>query len=232
MFACTPIVAYCRVSTAEQGRSGLGLEAQREAIQRFAQMHSFLISEFFEDVQTGKGQNPLSMRPGLAAALEMARKKKCPLVVSKLDRLSRDVAFISDLLARGTLMYVVDLGIEADRFNFHLYAALSEKERTLISERTKAALQAKKSRGHTLGNRSNLDEARTIGIQSNQQRANAFAQRMLGVILDHKARGLSYGSIAGRLNDLGIKAPQGGQWYPTQISRILARQEASHGQVA
>lgn len=75
MFACTPIVAYCRVSTAEQGRSGLSLEAQREAIQRFAQMHSFHISEFFEDVQTGKGQNPLSMRPGLATALDMARKK-------------------------------------------------------------------------------------------------------------------------------------------------------------
>ena len=145
------IVAYCRVSTAEQGKSGLGLDAQREAIERFAQQEGLEISEFFEDIQTGKGHDPLSLRPGLAQALEVARKQKCPLVVSKLDRLSRDVAFISQTMARGILIYVAELGIDEDPFILHLYAALSEKERRMISERTKSALQAKKQRGHLLG---------------------------------------------------------------------------------
>lgn len=226
------IVAYGRVSTAEQGKSGLGLEAQREAIQRFAQQEGLEISEFFEDIQTGKGHDPLSLRPSLTKALEVARKQKCPIVVSKLDRLSRDVAFISQTMARGVLIYVVELGIDQDPFILHMYAALSEKERRMISERTKAALQAKKQRGHLLGNRTNLELARKLGIQSNQQRADGFAQRLLGLILDQQAQGASYGTIANTFNRLGIPAPKGGLWYPTQISRILARQQVCHGQAA
>ena len=226
----TTIIAYCRVSTAEQGRSGLGLDAQREAIQRFAQQEGLEISEFFEDIQTGKGHDPLSVRPGLAKALEVAKKQKCPIVVSKLDRLSRDVAFISQTMARGILIYVAELGIDQDPFILHLYAALSEKERRMISERTKAALQVKKQRGHLLGNRTNLDAARKLGIQSNQQRADAYAKRLLSLILDQQAQGASYGSIAQNLNRVGVPAPKGGLWHPTQISRILARQEVRHDQ--
>jgi DNA invertase Pin-like site-specific DNA recombinase len=218
------------VSTAEQGRSGLGLDAQREAIQRFAQQEGLEISEFFEDIQTGKGHDPLSVRPGLAKALEVAKKQKCPIVVSKLDRLSRDVAFISQTMARGILIYVAELGIDQDPFILHLYAALSEKERRMISERTKAALQVKKQRGHLLGNRTNLDAARKLGIQSNQQRADAYAKRLLSLILDQQAQGASYGSIAQNLNRVGVPAPKGGLWHPTQISRILARQEVRHDQ--
>jgi len=224
----TTVVAYCRVSTAEQGKSGLGLDAQHDAILRFAQQEGLEISEFFEDIQTGKGHDPLSVRPGLAQALEVARKQKCPIVVSKLDRLSRDVAFISQTMARGPLIYVVELGIDEDPFILHMYAALSEKERRMISERTKAALQAKKQRGQLLGNRTNLDAARKLGIQSNQQRADAFAKRLLSLILDQQARGASYGSIAQNLNRVGVPAPKGGLWHPTQISRILARQEVCH----
>ena len=146
-------VAYYRVSTARQGRSGLGIEAQREAVERFAAAEGFdLIGEFVE-VETGKGSDALDRRPQLAAALATGRQKKCPVIVAKLDRLSRDVAFISGLMAQRVPFIVAELGRDADPFMLHLYAALAEKERRLISERTRAALAARKAQGAKLGNR-------------------------------------------------------------------------------
>lgn len=128
-----------------QGKSGLGLEAQRAAIQRFAEAEGInLVAEHVE-IEAGKGADALDRRPVLTAALGQARKAKCPVVVAKLDRLSRDVHFVSGLMAHRVPFVVAELGRDADPFMLHLYAALAEKEHSVISQRTKAALAAKKA---------------------------------------------------------------------------------------
>src|SRR6516162_8680460 len=147
-----PIIAYCRVSTGRQGRSGLGLEAQREATQRFANANGFAITgEPFVEVETGKGADALERRPQLKGALDAARKRKCPVIVAKLDRLSRDVHFISGLMQQKVPFIVAELGPDVDPFMLHIYAALAEKERRNISDRTREALAAAKARGQQLG---------------------------------------------------------------------------------
>jgi DNA invertase Pin-like site-specific DNA recombinase len=145
-----PVVAYIRVSTKGQGKSGLGLDAQRDALARFASAEGFHIVEAFDEVETAKGDT-LARRPKLAAALKAARKLKAPVIVAKLDRLSRDVHFISGLMAHKVPFIVAELGADTDPFMLHIYAALAEKERRLISERTKAGLAAAKGRGVKLG---------------------------------------------------------------------------------
>jgi DNA invertase Pin-like site-specific DNA recombinase len=129
------IVGYIRVSTARQGKSGLGLEAQREALARFAAAEDLEIVAEYLEVETGKGSDALDRRPELAAALADARRLKCPIIVAKLDRLSRDVHFISGLMAHKVAFIVAELGADADPFMLHRYAALAEKERRLIGER-------------------------------------------------------------------------------------------------
>src|SRR5687768_11302048 len=152
-------VAYLRVSTQRQQRSGLGIEAQRAAIERFAVAEGLTIVSEYVEAETGKGADALDRRPQLAAALATAKAAKCAVVVSKLDRLSRDVAFVSGLTAQRVPFIVAELGRDADPFMLHLFAALAEKERRLISERTRAALQAKRAAGAKLGNPANLDQA-------------------------------------------------------------------------
>src|SRR5215213_2863202 len=142
-----PAIVYIRVSTARQGRSGLGLEAQQAAIQRFCETEGFEIVREHIEVETGKGADALDRRPQLAAALAEARRHRCPVLVAKLDRLSRDVAFIAGLTAQRVPFVVAELGPDADPFMLHIYAALAEKERRLISARTKAALVAARDRG-------------------------------------------------------------------------------------
>src|SRR5262245_55446997 len=137
-------IAYTRVSTASQGRSGLGLEAQQAALARFAEAEGYDLIQTFEEVETGKGSDALDRRPQLNAALTLARKHDAPIIVAKLGRLSRNVHFISGLMSQRVPFIVAELGADADPFMLHLYAALAEKERRLISERTKAALAAKK----------------------------------------------------------------------------------------
>ena len=159
----TSAVAYYRVSTQRQGRSGLGIEAQRAAVARFADAEGIAIIQEFTEVETGKGADALDRRPELAAALASARQAKCPVVVAKLDRLSRDVAFIAGLMAPPFI--VAELGADADPFMLHLYAALAEKERRLISERTRAALFSRKATGTKLGNPTNSAEAAAMGRQ-------------------------------------------------------------------
>lgn len=145
-------VGYTRVSTAEQGRSGLGLEAQRAAIEAFAAREQITIVGWFSECQSGKRvSDTLSERPQLGAALEAANAAGGPVLVSKLDRLSRDVHFISGLMARKVPFLVAELGADVDPFMLHLFAALAEKERAMISQRTKAALAALKARGVKLG---------------------------------------------------------------------------------
>jgi DNA invertase Pin-like site-specific DNA recombinase len=188
-------VAYYRVSTARQGRSGLGIEAQREMVRRFAAAEGVeLVAEFIE-VETGKGSDALDRRPQLAAALATRppprRQKKCPVIVAKLDRLSRDVAFISGLMAQRVPFIVAELGSDADPFMLHLYAALAEKERRLISERTKAALAARKAQGARLGNRTNASAALAIGRRSLTLEADKFAAGVTPVIASLRASGLT-----------------------------------------
>ncbi len=146
------IVTYLRVSTDGQGRSGLGLEAQREALARFAAAEGLDLASEFVEVETGKGADALERRPLLRQALDEARRLKCAIAVAKLDRLSRDVHFISGLMAQRVPFVVAELGPDVDPFVLHLYAALAEKERAMISRRTKDALRAAKARGVVLGN--------------------------------------------------------------------------------
>ena len=156
-------IAYTRVSTSRQGKSGLGLEAQLAALARFAEAEGFQLVETYTEVETGKGADALDRRPQLSAALKAARRQKAPIIVAKLDRLSRDVHFISGLMTHKTPFIVAELGADADPFMLHLYAALAEKERRLISERTKAALAARKAQGAKLGNRRNAAQAAAAG---------------------------------------------------------------------
>src|SRR5688572_15391051 len=168
-------VAYLRVSTERQQRSGLGIEAQRAHIARFAEAEGIVVISEFVEFETGKGADALDRRPQLTAALASAKAAKCCVLVSKLDRLSRDVVFVSGLMAQRVPFIVAELGCDADPFMLHLYAALAEKERRLISERTRAALAAKKASGIRLGNPTNAAHALNIGREVQARQADAFA---------------------------------------------------------
>src|SRR5215204_716080 len=170
-------IAYYRVSTQRQGRSGLGIEAQRSTVTRFAEAEGIALLQEFVEVETGKGSDALDRRPQLAAALAAARCAKCPVLVAKLDRLSR--AFISGLMAQRVPFIVAELGADADPFMLHLYAALAEKERRLISERTRAALAARKAQGARLGNRKNAGEAASLGRVAQRVEADRLARDVL-----------------------------------------------------
>lgn len=217
-------VVYLRVSTERQGRSGLGLEAQREMVRAFATREGLELLGEFVEVETGKGADALDRRPELAAALTLARKEKCPVIVAKLDRLSRDVHFISGLMAQRIPFIVAELGADADSFMLHLYAALAEKERKLISDRTKAALAVKKAQGVKLGNRTNLPEARAKAVASTKATADAFALNVLPVIEQVKAQGVtSYNGIAAALNVRGVRTARGGTWQANTVRKIILR---------
>jgi DNA invertase Pin-like site-specific DNA recombinase len=142
-------IGYIRVSTAKQGKSGLGLEAQQQVLQRFADAEGIELVDILVEVESAK--HDATKRPVLAQALAKAKRGKLPIVVAKLDRLSRDVHYISGLMQHRVPFIVAELGAETDPFMLHIYAALAEKERRLIGERTKAALQAAKARGVVLG---------------------------------------------------------------------------------
>lgn len=216
-----PLVAYVRVSTDRQGKSGLGLEAQRALIASFAQANGFELVEEFEEIQTGKGLDALERRPQLAAALAAARKRKCPVVVAKLDRLSRDVAFISGLMAQRVPFLVAELGEGVDPFVLHLYAALAEKERALISARTKAALGRLKAKGTRLGNPTNLFEASLKGAATNRREAQVLAENVRPIIASIKASGItSLRGIAAELNARRVETARGGMWTATHVKRI------------
>jgi DNA invertase Pin-like site-specific DNA recombinase len=218
-----PIVAYVRVSTNQQGRSGLGIEAQREALSRFAESEGLdLLAEYVE-VETGKGSDALDRRPQLAAALARARALRCPVAVSKLDRLSRDVHFISGLMTHRVPFVVADLGPEVDPFVLHLFAALAEKERALISGRTKSALAAAKAKGVKLGN-PRIDAARGRAVASLQAQANRAANNVLPIIAEIRRSGATtLRAIAEALNARGVQTPRGGRWHAMSVRNVLAR---------
>jgi DNA invertase Pin-like site-specific DNA recombinase len=218
-------ITYVRVSTQRQHRSGLGLglDAQRAAIERFATSESLTIAAEYVEAETGKGSDALERRPQLAAALAAA-KAKCSVVVAKLDRLSRDVAFVAGLMAQRVPFIVAELGRDADPFMLHLYAALAEKERRLISERTKAALAAKKSAGAVLGNVRNLNEAGAIGRSRLVERADDFARKLAPSLQAIQLQGATtLRLIAAALNRQGIKSPNGGAWHPSSVANLIGR---------
>lgn len=144
-------IGYLRVSTREQGRSGLGLAAQRSEIEGFGAQQGFSIRSWHQDIQTGAGADALQLRPGLAAALKQARSARCPLIVSRLDRLSRNVHFISGLMEHRVHFIVAAFGRDCDHFVLHIYASLAEQERKMISERCRAAAAVLKQKGEKFG---------------------------------------------------------------------------------
>lgn len=218
------IFSYLRVSTDKQGRSGLGLEAQRDAIARFAQAEGLELLGEFVEVETGKGSDALERRPQLAQALAQARKAKAAVCVAKLDRLSRDVAFISTLMAQRVPFIVTELGLTPDPFMLHIYAALAEKERALISRRTKEALAQAKANGALLGNRTNLAEASALGQEAQRQAAVAFAANVLPIVREAQAAGhTSMRAIAAELNRRGVRTARGGVWGPSMVQAVLLR---------
>ena len=220
-------IAYLRVSTQRQHRSGLGIDAQRSAIERFAATESLKIAAEYVEAETGKGSDALDRRPQLAVALAAAKAAKCSVVVAKFDRLSRDVAFVAGLMAQRVPFIVAELGRDADPFMLHLYAALAEKERRLISERTKAALVAKKAAGAALGNPVNLAEAGSLGRATLVESANDFAHLLAPALRAIRTEGATtLRSIAQALNRRGIKSSRGGTWYPSSVANLLSRSDS------
>ena len=214
-------IAYLRVSTQEQKNSGLGLNAQRQNIEQFCQSENIELIATHQEVETGKGSDALSKRPILAKTLSHAKKEGASIIVSKLDRLGRNVNFISGLMESKVSFIVTQLGINADSFMLHLYAALSEKERELISTRTKEALQALKAKGVVLGNQTNLPEARLKSNTTNRKLAIDFASKVLPMIKGYRNEGLTLSAIATKLNELGVTTRRGGKWYASTVTNIL-----------
>jgi DNA invertase Pin-like site-specific DNA recombinase len=214
----TPYIAYFRVSTTRQGESGLGLEAQRESVRRFlASQHAGAeqsVGEFTE-VESGKRS---TNRPQLQAALTECRKLKATLVIAKLDRLARNVHFISGLMEAGIEFVAVDMP-QANKLTVHIMAAMAEFEAKAISERTKAALAALKARGTQLGNprwNESIEAARKAKV------ALALAPAVLKMMQKHRDKGLTLRAIADELNSLGLRTPKGSAWYASTVGRALA----------
>lgn len=206
-------IAYYRVSTQRQGASGLGLDAQRKATAQFVISSDGTLSSEYTEVESGKVKN----RPELIAAIEACRKSGAILLLAKLDRLARNVAFIANLLESGVRFTAVDMP-NADRFMLHVYAAMGEEEGRRISERTKAALAAAKSRGVELGRNGKSLAKR------HKHEALAFASSvettMRGLIVDE---GASFRVTAERLNKMQIPTARGGRWHATSVFRVWQR---------
>ncbi len=216
------LVSYLRVSTDRQGRSGLGLEAQREAVARFYAAEGFTLAAELVEVETAKGSDALDRRPQLASALAQAKRLGCAVVVAKLDRLSRDVAFIASLMAQRVPFLVCDLGPNADPFMLHIYAALAEQERRMISTRTVAALAAAKARGVVLGGyRGAPPPDGAKGLKVRQDKAAAYVREVGPIAAALRAEGASLRQVATALTDRGIQTPRGKAWTATGVRVLL-----------
>jgi DNA invertase Pin-like site-specific DNA recombinase len=216
-------VTYHRVSTAEQGRSGLGLEAQKRDIGLYLENYSgvpYEIAGEFTDVLSGSDND----RPELKKAIELARRTSATLLVAKLDRLSRKVSFIANLMEDTKLEIRIAQMPYADKFQLHIYAALAEQEREFISKRTKAALAEAKAKGKKLGG---LRDATMKRNEVLKQKAEARAQKVAGLLLPMKEAGKTLREMASELNTAGVPTARGGQWQSSQVMRVLKRLEAS-----
>jgi DNA invertase Pin-like site-specific DNA recombinase len=214
-------VSYLRVSTARQGASGLGLEAQRAAVTGYLNGGDWTLLQEFVEVESGKRKD----RPAMVDALRLCRKHRATLVIAKLDRLARNVAFISNLMESGVEFVAVDMP-QANRFVVHILAAVAEQEAEAISKRTKAALAAAKARGTQLGGRRvSAERFAAIGFAARQvrtEKADKRAAELLPVIRILQAEGaLTLRQIAAGLNERNITTPRGGEWSPVQVKRVL-----------
>jgi len=216
-------VAYYRVSTQQQGRSGLGLEAQKEAVHRYLNGGDWRLVAEIVEVESGKRAD----RPKLAEALRLCRLRSATLIIAKLDRLARNVAFISNLMEAGVDFVAVDFP-QANRLTVHILAAVAEHEAAMISARTKAALGAAKARGVKLGgDRGNLPAVARAGmIASASKRAEQVRRRqadLAPIVRELAAAGVgSLHGIASALNERHIPAPRGGAWSASQVGRMIA----------
>jgi DNA invertase Pin-like site-specific DNA recombinase len=233
-----PAVGYLRVSTQEQGRSGLSLAAQRFDINAFGAREGFRVTSWYQDIQTGAGKDPLLLRPGLAAALTDARSAHCPLIVSRLDRLSRNVHFIAGLMEHKVHFVVAAFGRDIDDFTLHIYASIAQQERKMIAERVRAAALIAKSQGRKFGLQlrpkswqrkvSALGRAALVAEANDRARAYRvhveWALKQRGV----KGRPISYAAAARKLNARGISTPLGGRWRGHHLQRMARRLALEH----
>jgi DNA invertase Pin-like site-specific DNA recombinase len=217
-------VTYLRVSTERQGQSGLGLEAQRAAVAAHVLGRGEVVTEFVE-VESGKRAD----RPQLALALAETKRAGAVLLIAKLDRLARNVAFIANLLESGVEVTAADMP-EANRFVLHIMAAVAEQEGRAISERTKAALAAAKARGVKLGwsmpsRKAEQRQAAQRGVTVRMAKADDFAANVLPIIRQLQSEGMSLRSVANTLKEGGIKTVQGGKWQATTVLNVLKREK-------
>lgn len=215
-------VSYCRVSTQKQGASGLGLEAQQETVRRFLNGGAWeLIAEFVE-VETGRGADALAKRPKLKAALEACRKHGATLVIAKLDRLARNVHFVSGLMESKVRFVACDMP-EANELTIHIMAAFAEHEAKRISQRTKEALAVAKARGVQLGATGPANLRRCLDVR--KAKADEGAMKLASLFNGFWEQRLTQRAIVKQLNIVGIPAPKGGIWSLAQVQRIQKRVE-------
>ncbi len=212
-------IAYYRVSTQRQSRSGLGLDAQQQAVLDYLGGNGWELIAEHTEVESGKK----TTRPELDAALRACKKHKATLVIAKLDRLARNVAFIARLMESGIDFVAADLP-EANKLTIHIMAAMAEYERDAISARTKAALAAAKARGVKLGGPL-IREVSAFGRQAQVDRADRFAGNVRPIIVDiQKRTGItSLAGIAAALNAQGVSTARGGRWGAQTVKNVLAR---------
>jgi len=218
-------VTYKRVSTKDQGKSGLGLEAQERDIQLFLENYSgqpYEVIGDYTEVQSGTDDQ----RPVLADAIAQAKKEGAILLIAKLDRLSRKVSFIAALMDDKKLDLKVASMPNADKFQLHIYAALAEQERDFISKRTKAALAEVKRKAYDEGKPNPLGGLRDKTMKRNkvrQEQANKNAKKLEGLVIPMRERGDSLRNIAKALNEAGVKTARGSQWQAPQVKRLIER---------
>jgi DNA invertase Pin-like site-specific DNA recombinase len=216
-------VAYFRVSTDRQGRSGLGLDAQRQAVMGYLDGGRWTLVSEFTEVESGKRDDN---RPQLAAAIAACKKQKARLVIAKLDRLSRNLAFIAALMESGVEFVAVD-NPHMNKLTIHILAAVAEHEREMISERTKAALAAAKARGKVLGN-PDMPEISKRGVAALKANARRFAANVRPIIEEiMRAGATSHNAIAAKLNERNVRTARGGVWTHVQVGAILHPFDAS-----
>lgn len=213
-------IAYYRVSTQKQGQSGLGLEAQKSTVVNYLNGGNWNLVQEYVEVETGKGSDALERRPQLKAAIDACKKQKATLVIAKLDRLARNVHFISGLIETGIDFVCADMP-QANKVMLQMYSVMAEWERDQISARTKAALQALKARGKKLGvaGKDNLKQ----NIEDRQQASNDFAKKLEHVFNSMISRGLTQREMVIELNNLGIKTAKGCEWGLTQVNRVIKK---------
>lgn len=211
-------ITYFRVSTARQGISGLGLDAQRQTVAQYLTGGTKTVLAEFVEVETGKGANALEKRPQLRQALDQCAKSGATLLIAKLDRMARNVHFVSGLMESKVKFVACDLP-EANQLTIHIMAAFAEHEARRISERTRDALAAAKARGVVLGTTGPANLKRYT--RERQDAACAFSARLMPVLNGFVSQGLSRRAIVLQLNDLGVKAPRGGAWSLGQVQRLF-----------